>query len=74
MATFTETAGARSNDKYFTGQRRALALDCGRLCDLPSKCKEWRVTDGQKHGAELLGWEHTELGQKREHPLPPVGV
>lgn len=74
LATRTETARARSNDKYFVGQRRALALDCSRLCDLPPKCKEWQVTDGRNDGAELLGWEHTELGQKRKRPVPPVGV
>lgn len=70
LATFTETCRARSDDKYFTGQRPALALDCGHGCDLSSKCSERQVTEG-RHGAELLGWE---LGQEREHPLPPVGV
>lgn len=37
-------------------------------------CKEWQITNGQKDGVELLGWEYTELGQKREHSLPRVGV
>lgn len=74
MGTFIQTARTRDNDRYFTVTQEALALDCGRLCDLPSKWKEWQVTEGQKDGAELLGWEHTELGQTGELPLPPVGI
>lgn len=62
------------NDRYFTVTQEALARDCGRLCDLPSEWKEWQVTERQKDGAELLAWEHTQLGLTGERPLPPVGI
>lgn len=33
----------------------ASILDCGRLCDLPPKWKDWQMAEGHKNGAQLVG-------------------